>query len=80
MTLLSVTAIIPESCFIHCRVDKKRGDEAYKNFHIINKFRNNENKKTQLYALIFRMKKSKISADTAVFFSISSNGCRMPKI
>ena len=31
---------------------KKRGDEAYKNCHIINKFRNNENKKIQLYELI----------------------------
>lgn len=40
---------------------------------IINNFYKFENKKIQPYELILHDKKSKISADTAVFFSSSSN-------
>lgn len=47
---------------------------------IINKFCDTENKKIQLYEPIFRMKKSKISANTAVFFSIKSNSSYILKI
>lgn len=54
-------------------------DEAYRPFclslnkTIINNFYKFENKKIQPYELILHDKKSKISADTAVFFSSSSN-------
>ena len=47
-----IAAVSLVLCNPHCRVDKKGGDEAYKNCHIVNKFRNNENKKIQLYELI----------------------------